>query len=335
MNMIVDDLTELYHEALVEGDIFAEGADGSHGLIPTPITLRSIPLKSGFDCFEDDAGNLTYVAGEPGRADWIFPPKYQKLTWTTTWIISKAAYGKWEKVSHPTLQKYPTGGWSDDFGNGFDDSGWDDGGKELPQEHNQIPAWPHGSRHVIEGSFEFGSQAWQGGHGLHRREFEIDLQDGNYQIQSVHLYVDCDDQAYYYFNGTQVCFQESPIPRLAAPSPQGPIDITAYAQEGDNLLALQVSNREDIGVGYNPCSVEYEIKVVLKPTYILGEQFYAYWAQITGDPDDHPHNAFCIAGTHGVSGHEYDNGARFYTYDHQHVKVNGVWINAFVLGRFE
>jgi len=333
MNMIVDDLTELYDEWLKDGDILAEGADGGHGLIPTPITLRSIPLRSGFNCFEDNAGNLVYVPGEPGRADWIFPPKYQKLPWTTTWIISKAAHGKWEKVSAGVLAKYPPDDWSSDVG--FDDSGWDDGGKELPPEHNQTPAWPHGSRHVIESSFVFGSQAWQGGHGLHRRVFEIDLQGGNYVIESVHLYVDCDDQAYYYFNGTEVCFQRSPIPNLAAPPPQGPIDITAYAQGGNNLLALQISNREDISVGYNPCSVEYEIKVVLRPTQVLGEQFYTYWAQIIGAPGDSPLKAFCIAGAHGINGYVENNGARFYTYDHLHNKVNNAWINAFVLGRFE
>jgi len=330
MNMIVGDLTELYHEALVEGDILAEGADGGHDLIPTPITLRSIPLRSGFDCFEDDAGNLTYVAGEPGRADWIFPPKYQRKSWSQLTFISEASNAVWNGVSHPLLEKYPPDGWSSQYG--YVDSGWPLTTVVVRTRHYYrewverygLDFMPFGSRTVMSSDFHDDFLGMTGWHRLMRRKFTVTVPSGM-EIANAFLKVWSDNYSWWYLNGTEVAHY-----RRGASS--GPFNIGQQLNVGNNLLSVQLAN--DSGTS-NPIAIRYEIEITLKPTTILAEQFYAYWAQITGDPGDSPHNAFCIAGAHGISGHEYGNGARFYTYDHHHGKVNGVWINAFVLGKFE
>lgn len=328
MNMVVGDLTELYDEWLKDGDILAEGADGDHDLIPTPITLRSVPLRSGFDCFEDDAGNLAYVAGEPGRADWIFPPKYQRAQWSEAYFVSEAGEGVWFAAAAPSQQKYPPDGWSSDYG--FDDSGWM-AGKAVTGcgwWETWVTGWflnqiGHGAEVIM--SADYACEGMANWHRLMRRKFTVDVPSGT-EIAQALLWVWADNNSWWYLNGAEVV---SNHPGANA----GPFDVTAEINSGNNLLAAQLCN--DDFPGGNPMALKFAVQVQFSPTAALGEQFYVYWAQITGDPADWPRKAFCIAGAHGISGYAESNGARFYTYDHRHSKINGVWINAFVLGRFE
>lgn len=327
MNLIVADIYELYNEWLRDGDVLAEGGESGHDLIPTPITLRSVPLRSGYDCFEDNAGNLTYVAGEPGRADWIFPPKYQRAPWQEQWFFSTPGQGKWAAISNPCQQKYSPGGWSSDYN--FDDSGWmnciyvSGGNYHDVWETYWRPDLVNGrAQTVMSSDNQYGiMDCW---HRLFRLRFAITVPSGM-QIERVFLKVWSDNTSWWYCNGTEVVSNVQ--------GPVGPYDLTGVAVEGNNLLTCQLCN-DDSG-GTNPMGIKYTIQIQFKPTTTLGQQFYAYWAQITGNPDDSPRKGIVIAGEHGISGHTQNNGARFYTYGSDHAKINDVWINAFCFGHFE